>query len=194
MFLTHSRVFEQGTGTSIPRHRVRRSTAQRRAELLGQTQQQASGNEASQELADAIYAHTEGNPFFMSEVIRLLGEESKLEEGSGSGGPVTLGIPHGVSEVIGQRLNRLSTECVQVLTTASIIGREFDFRLLCRLEAETSEDQMLALQAVDTKLAAMVGAKDAALWTESARREDPLWAEVRSLAMRVLVEFDWPMK
>lgn len=61
-------------------------------------------------------------------------------------------------------------------------------------DALPSEDQMLALQAVDTKLAAMVEVKDAALWTESARREDPLWVEVRLLAMRVLVEFDWPMK
>ena len=32
----------------------------------------ASGSEASQKLIDAVFAHTEGNPFFMSEVIRLL--------------------------------------------------------------------------------------------------------------------------
>ncbi len=56
-----------------------------------------------------------------------------------------------------------------------------------------SETQMLALQAIDTKLAAMVGAKDVELWTERARREDPLWSEVRTLASRVLDEFDWPV-
>ena len=55
-----------------------------------------------------------------------------------------------------------------------------------------SEGQMLALQAMDTTLAAMVGAKDETLWTERARREDPIWNEVRSLAGRVLSEFDWP--
>lgn len=60
------------------------------------------------------------------------------------------------------------------------------------VEALPSEAQMLALQAVDRKLAAMVSAKDAALWTERARREDLIWAEVRGLAMRVLREFDWP--
>jgi len=61
-------------------------------------------------------------------------------------------------------------------------------------DALPSEGQMLALQAVDTMFTSMVGAKDAALWTENARREDPLWAEVRSLAMHVLSEFDWPKR
>jgi hypothetical protein len=54
------------------------------------------------------------------------------------------------------------------------------------------ESQLLALQAVDTKLAAMVRAKDAALWTVQACREDPSWREVRVLAEATIVEFDWP--
>jgi len=103
----------------------------------------ASGGEASQELADAIYAHTEGNPFFMSEVIRLLVERGELEEVSATGGTVTLGIPQGVREVIDQRLGRLSENCVQVLTTASIIGRQFDFTLLRTLSSEIPEDEVL---------------------------------------------------
>ena len=106
-----------------------------------------SGSEASKELADAIYAHTEGNPFFMSEVVRLLVERGELEEVSATGGPVTLGIPQGVREVIDQRLARLSENCVQVLTTASVIGRQFDFRLLRTLSAEVTEDEVL--QAID---------------------------------------------
>jgi hypothetical protein len=55
-----------------------------------------------------------------------------------------------------------------------------------------SESQMIALQAVDTKLAAMVRAKDAALWTDRARREDPIWSEVRELAADAIEEFAWP--
>ena len=55
-----------------------------------------------------------------------------------------------------------------------------------------SESQMVALQAVDTKLSAMVDAKDAALWTARARREDPIWIEVRELAAEVIGEFGWP--
>lgn len=57
-----------------------------------------------------------------------------------------------------------------------------------------SESQLLALQAVDTKLAAMVRSKDAALWTVQACREDPSWNEVRALAESAIGEFNWPRK
>ena len=49
--------------------------------------------------------------------------------------------------MVRQRLNRLSKECHQVLSTASIIGREFDFRLLSILSGEITEDEVL--QAID---------------------------------------------
>ena len=55
-----------------------------------------------------------------------------------------------------------------------------------------SESQMMALQAVDTKLAAMVRAKDASLWTARGYRENPTWNEVRALADNAVREFDWP--
>ncbi len=55
-------------------------------------------------------------------------------------------------EVIGRRLNRLSDQCNQVLTTASIIGREFEFGLLGSLMGDIGEDQLLG--AVDEASAA----------------------------------------
>ena len=59
-------------------------------------------------------------------------------------------------------------------------------------ETLPDEAQLLALQAVDTQVSSMVRAKDVALWTETARREDPEWQSVRSLAGRVLDTFAWP--
>ena len=59
-------------------------------------------------------------------------------------------------------------------------------------ETLPSEEQMLALQAVDTHVSSMVGLKDAELWTEGARREAAEWQDVRALAERVLEAFDWP--
>lgn len=59
------------------------------------------------------------------------------------------------------------------------------------VEALPSESQMIALQAVDSLLAGMVSAKDAALWTEKARRESAEWSQVRALAERVMAEFAW---
>ena len=59
-------------------------------------------------------------------------------------------------------------------------------------EALPTESQLISLQAVDTQVSSMVRAKDAALWTEQARREDPDWDEVRRCARAALAAFDWP--
>jgi DNA-binding CsgD family transcriptional regulator/tetratricopeptide (TPR) repeat protein len=93
-------------------------------------------------LGEAIYAHTEGNPFFMTELIRLLTERGELATAE-IGGPQGIRIPDGVREVIGQRLNRLSVQCNQTLATASIVGREFDFKLLKALSSGVTEERLL---------------------------------------------------
>lgn len=123
-------------------------------EQIGQLIGDISGSEPSQELVQAIFEHTDGNPFFMTEIIRLL-EEKRLSGGhTATTGLEDLEIPPGVLEVIGQRLNRLSTECEGVLTTAAVIGREFDFELLGSLSEEATESQLLALidEALDASL------------------------------------------
>ena len=83
----------------------------------------------SQPLVENVFVHTEGNPYFMTEVVRLLSLQGELE-GAETGGPRHLRIPEGVREVIGQRLNQLSKRCNLALTTASVIGREFSLELL----------------------------------------------------------------
>jgi DNA-binding CsgD family transcriptional regulator len=102
----------------------------------------AAGIQPSSELVEAIYAHTEGNPFFLAEVIRLLSEDGGLAWGETAERP-GLRIPEGVREVIGQRLNRLSDLSNQTLTIASIVGREFDFKLLRILSSEATDKQLL---------------------------------------------------
>ncbi|MCH7736438.1 MAG: AAA family ATPase [Chloroflexi bacterium] len=92
-------------------------------------------------LAKALFSRTEGNPFFITEVIRLLEESGELTIGH-TGAPSGLKIPEGVRDVIGQRLNGLSEQCNQILTTASVIGRVFDVRLLQDLSDGLSEDQL----------------------------------------------------
>ena len=62
-------------------------------------------------------------------------------------------IPQGVRETIGRRLSRLSADCSQALTIASVIGREFDFKVLKVLGGEVTEDGLL--KAVDAQPARM---------------------------------------
>ena len=54
-------------------------------------------------------------------------------------------MPEGVRDVIGQRLRRLSEQCNQALTTASVVGREFDFRMLGIVLQDISEPDLLGL-------------------------------------------------
>ena len=100
-------------------------------------------------LSAAIHQRTEGNPLFVTEIIRTLPGEG-LEEGQ----DYAASIPEGVRDAIGRRLNQLSEGCIQVLTTASVVGREFDFRLLSELMDDLAEALLLRL--VDEALAAHV--------------------------------------
>src|SRR5262245_6757968 len=97
-----------------------------------------------QALVRAVHAQTEGNPFFVNEVVRLLSDEGAL-------GPEVhvmpdqwrVRIPEGVREAIGKRLDRLSPPCNETLTVASAIGREFAFEQLALLVDDLSEDRLL---------------------------------------------------
>ena len=116
----------------------------------GRLAEETAGIRPSPPLVENVFAHTEGNPYFLTEVVRLLSQQGELG-GAETGGLPSLRIPEGVREVIGQRLNRLSSECNRVLATASIIGREFSLDQLVRLFDDPSgglaqrlaEDQVL---------------------------------------------------
>jgi class 3 adenylate cyclase/tetratricopeptide (TPR) repeat protein/DNA polymerase III delta prime subunit len=94
-------------------------------------------------LVKAIYEETEGNPFFMSEIVSLLASEVTLDDPAELA-RWTVTIPQGVREVVGRRLDRLSEECNRVLAIASVIGREFGLEVLERV-AELPRDRLLAL-------------------------------------------------
>jgi DNA-binding SARP family transcriptional activator len=116
----------------------------------------ASDEEAPKELVAAIHAETEGNPLFVGEVVRLLAAEGRLAAVDAKA-LWTLGIPQGVREVIGRRLGRLSAECSQVLTLASVLGREVALDALERL-SELSAAELLDVldEAVEARILASV--------------------------------------
>lgn len=111
-------------------------------------------------LAHAIRRETEGNPFFIGEVIRHLAESGALFQEDGRwtyrGEIAGLGIPEGVREVIGRRLGRLAEPTARILGLAAVIGRQFDVGLLARV-AEASEDAVL--DALDDATAAALVAE-----------------------------------
>ena len=84
-----------------------------------------SGVPPAQELVEAVYRQTQGNPLFVTEVVRLLAQEQKLtQDPIVDGVAENLGIPDGVREAIGRRLYRLSDACNRVLAIGSVVGRD----------------------------------------------------------------------
>ncbi len=96
-------------------------------------------------LVDAVHTQTEGNPLFVTEIVRLLVQEGELSPDSSlvHRESWTVRIPEGIREVIGRRLNQLSARCNEVLTVASVVGLEFELRQMDRLVDDLTEDMLL---------------------------------------------------
>jgi len=105
--------------------------------------------EVSAELAGAVHQETEGNPFFIEEVVKSLVEEGKIyREGGRWQRTLTveeLEIPQSVRAVIGKRVQKAGEACRRVLAIAAIIGREFDPDLLVRISGLEEEQVLDAL-------------------------------------------------
>jgi class 3 adenylate cyclase len=103
-------------------------------------------------LASAVYRETEGNPFFVHEVVRLLATDGRLEQPE-QAASWSLTIPQGIKEVVGRRLSSLSDDCNELLIVASVMGREFELPLLERA-AEMDGDRVLDLveEAIQARL------------------------------------------
>ncbi len=149
---------------SLLRRRLAHRIALRRLPEAGvQAMLQAmSGQAPPQKLVDVIESETEGNPFFVEEVVRHLAEEGKLfdDQGNWKASLVVgeLEVPEGVRLVIGRRLERLGEDAKRVLGSAAVIGRVFRFDLL---EAASEDTADAVLDAIDAAQAAhIVGSAD----------------------------------
>jgi DNA-binding CsgD family transcriptional regulator/tetratricopeptide (TPR) repeat protein len=84
---------------------------------------------APPDLVRRIFQRTEGNPFFVTEVVRLLLADGSLEHPERVRS-AELAIPQTVREAIGRRLGRLSPASSDVLRVAAVIGCQFDLSVL----------------------------------------------------------------
>jgi oligopeptide transport system substrate-binding protein len=93
--------------------------------------------EAAVPLAGRLYQETEGNPFFLMEIVKALFEVGMvhLEEGVWRGDFARISegeipLPASVSGTIQARVRRLNNDVQEALRLAAVLGREFDFDLL----------------------------------------------------------------
>jgi predicted ATPase/DNA-binding winged helix-turn-helix (wHTH) protein len=103
-----------------------------------------TGASASAAVAAAVHEMTDGNPFFIHEVVRLLVADGGVTATQGAA-PAELLLPQGVRDAIGRRLDRLSAECNAVLRVAAVLGRDFGVPLLTAAASVPSERLLEAL-------------------------------------------------
>ena len=117
----------------------------------------AAGHEPPEAFVRAIHDETEGNPFFIEEIVRHLIESETIVQRDGrwtsDRSVEDMGIPEGVREAVGRRLAHLSPTANRVLADASVLGRRFGFDVVTAM-AGGDDDELL--DALDEALAAQL--------------------------------------
>jgi DNA-binding CsgD family transcriptional regulator/tetratricopeptide (TPR) repeat protein len=96
---------------------------------------------------DAIYELTEGNPFFLEEILKSLLLAGALVSGNGTWErwpPNALPIPRSIQAALQLRLDRVSPAARQVVILAAVAGKRFDFTLLQQITGH-EEQELLRL-------------------------------------------------
>jgi AAA ATPase domain len=88
---------------------------------------------AADALGAELHRETNGNPFFLGEIVRLLASEGRL----GVAWDPRF-VPPGVREVIARRLDRLGEDCRAALAVGALLGETFDAERLENVLAAAS--------------------------------------------------------
>jgi len=107
-------------------------------------------------LKQLLIARTEGNPFFLEESVRTLGESGALVGETGSyrlaQALPTIQVPATVQAVLAARIDRLPPEEKRLLQTAAVIGTEVPLELLhaiAEMPEEALQRSLAHLQAAE---------------------------------------------
>jgi DNA-binding SARP family transcriptional activator len=116
----------------------------------------SGAGEAVAPLARRLYQETEGNPFFLTEIVKALFEAELiyLEQGTWRSdfariSQEELPLPASLREAIQARVDSLSDDAQEVLRLAAVLGREFDLDLL---NAVWGRGEGATLEALDVLL------------------------------------------
>ena len=90
------------------------------------------------DLVSSIYARTNGNPFFVRELIELIGDGDASQVRS---------VPPGVQAVVRRRVSDLDGSAQRVLSTAAVVGSRFDPEVIGEMIGLASEQVADAVRA-----------------------------------------------
>jgi class 3 adenylate cyclase len=109
---------------------LRRSRALKRLSLSGLGEGEVAeliagrtGEQAPRGFVLRVAERSEGNPFFIEELLHDVGAESDWDAAAG-------GVPDSVRDLLLRRLRGLGDDCRKALTVAAVAGREFELYVL----------------------------------------------------------------
>ena len=109
------------------------------------------GGDLPAPVRDMLLKRAEGNPFYLTELVRTLLATRSVERDSASGDWrttsqfATVPLPETIEGLILARIDRLEDEVKQVLKAAAVVGRTFFYRVLKAVtDAESALDDDLA--------------------------------------------------
>ncbi|WP_459801982.1 ATP-binding protein [Herbidospora sp. RD11066] len=125
----------------VPRHRRIRLGPLGPSEVAELVRRE-TGRTPGPDAAQGIHARTAGNPFFVRELSRLLGDGDALAR---------VGLPTTVRDVVQDRIAVLDDDATDLLQIAALIGRDVDLALLARaadIDGPTCLDRLEPLEAL----------------------------------------------
>lgn len=118
-----------GTGRHITLTRWRPS------DVLGLVATYETLRPVATDITDRLYRETEGLPYFVVEYLEMLGQT-----------PDTWTMPQSVRDLLAGRLTQVDNAGVQLLQTAAVIGRSFDYTTLLAASGRSEEEVVGGLE------------------------------------------------
>jgi tetratricopeptide (TPR) repeat protein len=106
----------------------------------------ALSQEVDADLLDTLYARSEGNPFFVEELLKSLMTTGELVRVDGAWKHTShrASVPRSIQEAVQQRTSYLSANAQHLVTLAAVAGRRFNVTLLQEV-MQCDEAHLLAL-------------------------------------------------
>ena len=112
------------------------------------------GDADADRLAPALRSRTDGNPFFITELVQLLRSERRL-------GHAVADIPPSIRDVLDLRVNRLPDATRQLLRVAAVIGRNVPLDVLADAAAQ---EPAVVIEALEPAVLAGLLTEDNTTW------------------------------
>jgi len=97
-----------------------------------------------------LFSETDGQPFFVVELLKALSERGDLNSALAAGGS-SASLPSSVRDLVSARLARLTPAAADLLTAGAVLGQTAEFETLCEVAAVPEPE---GLRALDELLAA----------------------------------------